>query len=88
AIETVLDRHGLALAIEQEDGVHVVGVLSDRERRAWEAVKRHGRAVAAYLAGEMGETEPDARSTLDALWRRRLVMRLDEQYVALGGERG
>ena len=88
AIETVLERHGLALAIEQEDGVHVVGVLSERERRAWEVVQRHGRAAAADLAGEIGEDEPDMRRTLDALWRRRLVMRLDEEYVVLGGERG
>lgn len=88
AIETVLERHGLALAIEQEDGVHVVGVLSERERRAWEALKRHGRAMAADLTGEIGEDEPQVRSTLDALWRRRLLMRLDEQYVAIGGDRG
>jgi hypothetical protein len=87
AIETVLERHGLALAIEQEDGVHVVGVLSERERRTWEAVKRHGRAAAADVATEMGEDESGVRSTLDALWRRRLLMRLDEKYVALGGER-
>ncbi|HUX35002.1 MAG TPA: hypothetical protein VMV51_14105, partial [Gemmatimonadaceae bacterium] len=88
AIETVLERHGLALAIEQEDGVHVVGVLSERERRAWEMLKRHGRAAAADLADECGDDEPDIGSTLDALWRRRLVMRLNEEYVALGGDRG
>ena len=87
AIEAVLDRHGLALAIEQEDGVHVVGVLSERERRAWDAISRRGR-TAADLAGEFGEPEPDAQRTLDALWRRRLVMRQDEKYVAIGGERG
>ncbi|HEY5218634.1 MAG TPA: hypothetical protein VIJ16_02440 [Gemmatimonadaceae bacterium] len=89
AIETVLERHGLALAIEREDGgVHVVGVLSERERRAWEAVNRFGPAAAADLAGEMGEDEPEVRNTLDALWRRRLLMRLNEQYVTLGGGRG
>jgi hypothetical protein len=85
AIEAVLERHGLALAIEQEDGVHVVGVLSERERRTWEAVKRRGGAVVADLATEMGEDEPQLRSTLDALWRRRLLMRSNEKYVALGG---
>ena len=85
AIEAVLERHGLALAIEQEDGVHVVGVLSERERRTWEAVKRRGGAIVADLASEMGEDEPQLRSTLDALWRRRLLMRSDEKYVALGG---
>ena len=86
AIEAVLERHGLALAIEQEDGVHVVGVLSEPERRAWEAVKRYGLADAADLASEMGEDEPQLSSTLDALWRRRLLMRHKEKYVALGGE--
>src|SRR3954466_10720952 len=37
AIETVLERHGLALALEQGDGIEVMGVLSDEERAAWDA---------------------------------------------------
>ena len=49
AIETVLERHGLALVVERDNGVELVGVLADRERRAWEVVKRRGRAVPAYF---------------------------------------
>ena len=88
AIQAVLERHGLALAIEQEDGVHAVGMLTEQERRAWEAVKRQGRAGAADVATEMGEDEPQVRTTLEALWRRRLLMRTEEQYEAPGEEHG
>ena len=85
AIEAVLERHGLALAIEQEDGVHVVGVLSDEERRAWEAVARLGPTCADALAASLGAESAAARRTLDALWRRRLVMKVDDSWVAVGG---
>ena len=88
AIQAVLERHGLALAIEQEDGVHAVGMLTEQERRAWEAVKRQGRAGTADVATEMGEDEPQVRTTLEALWRRRLLMRTEEQYEAPGEEHG
>ncbi len=83
AIEAVLERHGLALAIEQEDGVHLVGVLSEDERQAWETVARFGPTAAVSLAEQMGGEEA-AQRALDALWRRRLVMRVDEGYVAVG----
>lgn len=83
AIEAVLERHGLALAIEQEDGVHLVGVLPEDERQAWETVARFGPTAAVSLAEMMGGEEA-AQRALDALWRRRLVMRVDETYVAVG----
>lgn len=88
AIEAVLERHGLALAIEQEDGVHVVGVLSDEERRAWDAVARLGSAREEAIAESLGGEAAAARRTLDALWRRRLVMKVDDAYVAVGGRHG
>ncbi len=83
AIEAVLERHGLALAIEREDGVHLAGVLPDEERQAWEAVARVGPTEAVALAALLGGEEA-AQRTLEALWRRRLVMRVDEGYVAVG----
>ena len=46
AIEAVLERHGLALAIEQDDGVQLMGVLTDVERRAWDATYRLGKVDA------------------------------------------
>ncbi len=85
SIEAVLERHGLALAIEQADGIHLVGVLTDEERVAWEAVARLGRTEAEALALSLGSEPAAARRTLDALWRRRLVMKVEDSYVAVGG---
>jgi hypothetical protein len=88
AIEAVLERHGLALAIEQEDGVHVVGVLPDDERRAWETLDRVGQAVPSTLAGLLDRAPDDVERSLAELWRRRLVMKVDDGWVAVGGYRG
>jgi len=85
AIETVLERHGLALVVEREGGgVELVGVLADRERRAWEGVKRRGRTLPADLAGELGEPEDDIGETLDRMWKRRLIMRFGDAYMPVG----
>src|SRR5262249_914874 len=67
AIEAVLERRGLALVLEQEDGVRVVGALTDEERRAWNAVHRLGRVAATQLADVMGEEPMVAQRSLDAL---------------------
>jgi hypothetical protein len=85
AISAVLDRHGLALALEADDGVRVVGVLSDDERRVWRAAYELGRVDAADVASELGADPADAERALDSLCRRRLVMRVDGDYVAVGG---
>jgi hypothetical protein len=84
SIETVLERHGLALVVEDERGVELVGVLDDRERRAWDAVKRRGRASAITLADDLAEPEPDIRADLDRLWRRRLLMRHEDLFMLVG----
>ena len=88
AIETVLERHGLALVLEHDGRVRVVGVLSDDERHAWEAVYRIGPAGAQDVAIETGTDAVHARQALDALCRRRLVMQADGQFVAVGDRRG
>jgi anti-anti-sigma regulatory factor len=84
AIETVLERHGLALVVEREDGMHLVGVLDDRERRAFDALKRRGRASCDEVALELGESLRETRDALDAMWRRRLIMRQDDAYMPVG----
>ena len=88
AIDTVLERHGLAAALECDGGVEVVGVLSDDERRAWNASYRLGRANAADVATEIEAAPDDARRALDALCRRRLLMHIDGEYVTVGPSRG
>ena len=84
AIETVLERHGLALVVERDEGVELVGVLADQERRVWGAVKRRGRAAASDLADDLGEPESAVGTALDGLWRRRLIMRLGDAYMPVG----
>jgi hypothetical protein len=85
AIETVLERHGLAIVAEGGDGsAMLVGTIEEQERRAWEAMYKMGRAVAEDVAREVGLRPEDVERVLDALCRRRLAMRFDEAYVAVG----
>ncbi|HJU68843.1 MAG TPA: hypothetical protein VJ650_11420 [Gemmatimonadaceae bacterium] len=85
AIDAVLQRRGLALVAQTDDGMPLlIGTVDDRERRAWEAVTRLGRAMPADIAGEVGLEEPQAEVLLNGLSRRRLIMRFDEGYVAVG----
>jgi hypothetical protein len=87
AIEAVLERHGLALVLEGGAGerARVVGTVNDRERVAWDKVYELGRTGPADLASAIGAPQDDAVRVLDSLHRRRLVMRFDEDYVAVGG---
>ncbi|HXY32231.1 MAG TPA: hypothetical protein VEI06_16105 [Gemmatimonadaceae bacterium] len=85
AIETVLERHDLAIVAQTDDGATmVVGNLAEPERQAWEMMFRLGRAVADDFRREAGIALDEAERTLDALCRRRLAMRLDDGYVAVG----
>ncbi len=84
AIEAVLERHGLALAVENAEGVRVAGVLSEDERNTWEAVYRLGTANADDVAIATGADRSHVRGTLDSLFGRRLVMRPHDEYVAVG----
>jgi hypothetical protein len=82
----VLERHGLALVVLLDDGApHLIGAVDDRERRAWEAVCRLGRAAEAEVLRALGVEPRDASALLDGLCRRRLVMRLDDVIIAVGG---
>lgn len=85
AIETVLERHALAIVAQTHEGATVlVGAVADGERRAWEAMCRLGRVAAAELAHELGLQPAEAEEALGTLCRRRLAMRLDEAYLAVG----
>jgi hypothetical protein len=85
AIETVIERRGLALVLETDDGARIVGAVGAGERVAWEKVYELGRTVPADLASALGADESDAVEVLNTLHRRRLVMRTDEGYIAVGG---
>ena len=88
AIEAVLERHGLALALETDGEVQVMGTLTDDERRAWTATYRLGRVDVDDLAAALVTDAACAQQSLDALCRLRLVMRGDDQYQAVGTPNG
>ncbi|NUO39107.1 MAG: hypothetical protein HOQ17_14655 [Gemmatimonadaceae bacterium] len=87
AIEAVLERHGLALVLESADGsgAHVGGIVNDRERVAWNTVYELGRAAPADVASAIGSPPSDCERLLETLHRRRLLMRLEDDYIAVGG---
>jgi hypothetical protein len=86
ALEAVLERHDLALVVLLHDGAaQLIGTIDEAERRAWHAVYRLRRATVEQVAEALGALRDDAQRQLDALLRRRLVMRFDQSYVAVGG---
>ena len=86
AIETVLERHMLALVIQLDDGAaQLIGAVPDAERKMWEVLRRIGGGVASVIAAEFGAGERETVEMLDGLKRRRLVIHSGDRYVAVGG---
>jgi hypothetical protein len=95
AIEAVLERHELALVLEEAGEVRVAGVLAEDERMVWGAVARLGSGDAAEVTRALAtQADRDDRTLpstaevarlLERLHRRRVLMRLDDgYYVAVG----
>ncbi len=75
-IEEVLLRHGLALVAELEDGgAALLGHAPPAQREAGTALQRLGRAAAPEVAGAAGLEPEQAEAALDALARRRVLLR-------------
>jgi len=88
AIEAVLERHRLALVTQHADGEsRLAGIIELEERRAWEIIAQlgaGGSADVADVADAIGLSTDDTERTLEKLWRRRLLIRHDHGYVAVG----
>jgi DNA-binding MarR family transcriptional regulator len=85
AIDAVLERHKLALVTQRADGEsRLIGIIGLEERRAWEIISQLGTGVGADVADATGLSQGDADRMLDTLWRRRLLIRYDNAYVAVG----
>ena len=85
AIEAVLKRHDLALVSQLADGAsRLIGDIGADERLAWETMTRLGAAQTTEFAIAAGLETEEAESMLDTLWRRRLVIRYDGGYAAVG----
>lgn len=88
-IETVLERHALALVSWYEGEAELFGDVNEAERVHWEAVRDHGPIWADALAPLLAESEATAAFHLDRLRSRRLIMRQDDGYTVPGtAERG
>jgi DNA-binding MarR family transcriptional regulator len=85
AIEAVLERHKLALVTQQTDGAsRLLGIIGLEERQAWEIISQLGAGAVADVAEATGLSSDAAERMLDTLWRRRLLIRYDDGYVAVG----
>lgn len=85
-IETVLERHNLALVTQLADGAaQLVGKVEGDQRRAWDTIGRLGNARAAEVADATGMAHDRAAQMLDTLWQRRLVIRQESGYSAIRG---
>lgn len=87
AIEAVLERHDLIAALDDPDGVRLVGTLSDEERGAWTAACSLQSATCAEIAREMQCDTDIAERALETLCRHRVMMRVGGEYVAVGSTR-
>ena len=86
AIETVLERHGLALVTQLADGAsHLMGTVDGEQRTAWEKISELGSLRPCDLADAVGVPPDRAEWTLETLWRRRLVIRQESGYFPLRG---
>lgn len=86
AIETVLDRHKLALVTQLADGAaHLVGTVDGDQRLAWDTIGRLGNGQAADVADAAGMAHDRAAQLLEILWQRRLVIRQEGGYMAIRG---
>lgn len=86
AIEAVLERHGLALITQLADGAPcLMGSVDGDERQAWEKICELGSARPDDLADAFGMPREKAASTLETLWRRRLVIRQESGYFPVRG---
>ena len=86
AIEHVLERHRLAMVAEEPGAEpRLVGIVAESEDAVWKALRRRGPASAADLAADTALPMEEARTILDGLCRRKLVMRVEETYLAVGG---
>ena len=85
AIESVLERHRLALVVQRPDGsAELHGAVTPVEREVWRTLCDHGRVSCADLPATLGREDDDAEALVDQLRHRRLVMRFDGAYVAVG----
>ena len=78
-IEAVLERHGLLLVAQDQDGtVHLLGAANPVHRATWQALTARGRATSAEISAEAGLAGEAVAATLQAFCVQRVVVRHDD----------
>lgn len=83
-IETVLERHELALVAWDDGHAELFGCVSEDERWMWEFVRDEGPVSVRETAAMLQTAAEEADLLLASLARRRLLMRLDAGFVVPG----
>lgn len=83
-IETVLERHELALIAWYDDFAELFGCVTDNERWLWEVVRDDGPVTLRDAVAALGESPEEVRTLLDRLAQRRLIMQHGGGYVVPG----
>jgi hypothetical protein len=83
-IETVLERHALALVSWHEGEAELFGAVTEAERRCWEAVRRHGPVTVMQLAQHLESSATALTRELSQLVQRRLIMERESWYSVPG----
>jgi hypothetical protein len=87
-IESVLERHGLALVSWHQGEAELFGHVDDDERTHWEVVRDHGPVTTATVASILSMDEDRTGAQLTRLAGRRLIMPRDGGYTVPGSVRG
>jgi hypothetical protein len=83
-IETVLERHALALVSWHDGEAELFGEVEADERRHWEVVRDYGPASPDAVAQRLAVDAGCATRILERLSARRLVMHGGAGYVVPG----
>lgn len=85
AVESVLERHGLLLVVEEPPcSFQLLGPCDPFERACWQALLGLGRVPAALVAEQVGVSESAADAALASLAARRVAIALpDATHCAL-----
>jgi hypothetical protein len=82
-IEAVLERHGLLLVAQDQDGVfHLLGATNPLHRAIWTALLGRRRAGPAEIGPDAGVAEEAVAATLQGFWQQRVVVRHEDGTVS------
>lgn len=83
-IESVLERHDLALVAWHDGQSELYGCVTEMERALWELLRDEGPMSAEHAAQSVALETDETQRILDQLCQRRLLMHHDRGYAVPG----